>query len=95
MEEEAVTARRDSKHIISLTSLLLALTNLGLARFVASSRAGPLTDASGTVVPGAQIVIANQGTDIEVKASTGRQVTARSATLKSPNFPGLVPAVPG
>lgn len=50
--------------------LVMGLAGLGLGQVITSSIVGRVTDTSGSAVPGAQVVITNQGTGIEVRATT-------------------------
>jgi Carboxypeptidase regulatory-like domain len=63
--------RKISRDILLLITFLLAATGLGFAQALTSSIVGHVTDTSEAVVPGAQIVVTNQGTGIQVKTTTG------------------------
>src|SRR5262245_57613412 len=65
---------KEMRHVVKRIACLmlfgLALGNFGYGQIITSSIVGHVTDASGAVVPGAEIVITNQGTGIAVQAVT-------------------------
>src|SRR6266542_657944 len=56
---------------IRRVGLLLALAITALSQNVTSSIVGNVRDASGASIPGASVIVTNEGTGIETKTKTG------------------------
>ena len=71
---DSLVLEKQLRHVVKRIACLmlcgLALGSFGYGQIITSSIVGHVTDASGAVVPGATIVITNQGTSIAVQAVT-------------------------
>ena len=71
---DSLVLEKQLRHVVKRIACLmlcgLALGSFGYGQIITSSIVGHVTDTSGAVVPGATIVITNQGTSIAVQAVT-------------------------